>query len=286
MPPLLCSVPRMRKLINISLATAFIFSLTALPSFAQNEESPHTRYNNCMSLAERSPDKAINQALVWQNEHGGIPARHCEAVGLFYMQEYGEAAARLELIAEDMRRGRQMPLRGGRRTAATVSMLADMYDQAANAWLLEGEVGRAASAIDTALSLGVKDKMQKSGLLVDRARIAAVDEDYSMALGDLEQAVLLDPGRKDILVLIASSARGIGNYSKAEAAISEYISLFPDSAEGHLERGNLYDVQGEKAMARQSWMAALALEEVGETADAARANLERIDVNKSKDSSP
>ena len=264
--------------ITLSVFLGMVFN-SSVPVSAQGI-SDESRYRACMDTAERAPDQAINKALIWQNEQGGIPARHCEALGLFYMQEYAEAAARLEKIARDMRTGRDMPLRFGKRTVATAPMLADMYSQAANAWLMADEIVMAEAAIDIALSLTVNGGPQELELLVDRARIAAADEDFILALDDLERVQQQDPGRKNILVLIAASARGVGDYSKAEFALKEYLTLFPDRPDGYLERGNLFDAQGLTEEARENWRKVLNLIEAGPSADAARANLERIDLLK------
>jgi len=249
------------------------------PAFAvMAASSDKSRYDICLDMAERTPDRAINEALIWQNEQGGIPARHCEALGLFYLKEYREAAARLEKIAEDMRIGRGMPTRRGTRQTATASMLADMYAQAANAWLLADEIAAAETAIDIAMSLSVNGSSQELELLIDRARIAAADEDFALALKDLQTVQNRDPGRKNILVLIAAAARGSGQLVLAEQALNEYQSLFPNDIDGHLERGNLHDVLGNLSAARISWRKVLELSEMGPSADAARANLERIDL--------
>jgi len=238
------------------------------------------RYARCLDMTVRAPDKAINNALVWQTDGGGAPARHCEAVGLFHLGEYGEAAMRLELIAEDMRVGKGMPVRMEERLVATAPMLADMYGQAANAWLLADEIVRAEDAIAVALSLTPKGSTQELDLKLDRARIFAADGDFEMALKDLEHIQAKDQGRMDILILIASAARGVSDYAKAEKAIDAYLAVFADDPAGHLERGNLYGAMGHLRAASQSWLKVLQLTEVGTDADAARANLEQQDMKK------
>jgi len=256
--------------------------LSYQPAATAQSVAEEVRYGNCIDTAAQAPDKAINLALVWQNEGGGVPARHCEALGLFHLHEYNEAAVRLEAIAKDMRVGRDMPVRLGKRIVATADMLADMYGQAANAWLLGGELSRAGTAVDTALSLAVNGSPQELDLLVDRARIAAAEEDFILALSDLERVQKFDPGRKDILVLVAAAARGSKDYAKALAALDGFQSVYPDRTAGYLERGNLLDVLGQKQEARQNWLKLLQLAEVGADADAARANLERLDMDTAK----
>jgi tetratricopeptide (TPR) repeat protein len=265
----------MKNLFSIPLlAGAVLFCDVAVSALQKAED----RYADCMDLAERAPDKAINMALIWQNEHGGVPARHCEAYGLYVAGEYEEAAVRMEQIAEDMRTGKDMPVRMGRRMVADAAMLADMYGQAAKSWLYASEIIKAEGAIDIALSLTVNGSTQEADLIVTRARIAAADQDYGMALKDLERVYKADPQRKSLLVLIAAAARGLDQLVRADQALNDYLQIFPNSPDGHLERGNLYDRLGQTAKARASWLRVIELSPAGPDADAARANLERLDL--------
>lgn len=231
-----------------------------------------------MDMADRVPDKGINLALEWIAAGGGVPARHCEAYSLSRMGEHAEAAARLMKIADDMRFGRDMPVRMGKRVVATEPMLADMYGQAANAWLLAGEIIRAEDAIDLAVTLSAKGTSQEYELVLDRARIAAAAEDFTLALQDLDFVMKADPGRKDILVLVAAAARGTGDLDRADAALQGFQKAYPKDAAGFLELGNLRHAQGRIEDARKAWIKVLLIEEAGESAKAARANLEKMDV--------
>lgn len=238
------------------------------------------RYNRCISLAQRAPDQGINAALEWQLLGGGVPARHCEALALFFDKEYSEAAARLEAIAEDMRIGRGMPVHDDKRATANATMLADTYGQAANAWLLGGEIVRAESAINQALALVPENSTLELDLRVDKARIAAAEEDFTLALSELEAVWAVDRRRIDIMLLLASAARGIENYTRAQSALTAYMNAFPGDPSAFLELGNLRDAQGDSDGARKAWLKVLAITETGPDAEAARTNLERIDVAK------
>ena len=245
-------------------------------------ESDEIRYAKCLDMTVKTPDNAINEALIWKGEGGGVPARHCEALGLFYLGEFEEAAVRLERLIDDMRVGRDMPVRLGKRLVANAFLLAEIYGQAANAWLVAGEIVRAEEAIDNALSLAVDSSQQERQFLIDRARIAAADDNFIQAYNDLKTVTKAEPGRIDILLLFASAARGTENFLEAEKSLKLYEKVYPDDPSARLEFGNLMHAQGKLDMARQAWLEVLLLTEQGPNADAARSNLQALDLKRDK----
>lgn len=254
-------------------------SQTQSQSTPQNRAAtaPEDRYAHCLDLASTSPDKAIDTALAWQAEDGGVPARHCEAIALSVAGEHAEAAIRLEGLVEDMRIGRGMPVIGGKRITASASMLADMFSQAANAWLLGGYPGRASDAVQSAISLVDEDTVQWVNLLIDRARIAAADEDFIQAQNDLNRVLRHDPRRKDILVLLAAAERALGNLTSAQDTVNLYLESFPDDPVAHLERAHILDQLGLNAEANKAYAQVILLAgEDSELATLARANIERL----------
>jgi tetratricopeptide (TPR) repeat protein len=260
-------------LISLAIATTVLSPVRVIAA-----EGGEERYRACVDMIERSPDKAINLALEWQASDGGVPARHCEALALAHLEEYAESAARLMRIAEDIRIGKGMPVKGDKRLVANGALIADMYGQAANAWLLADEIVRAEDAIELALAVVPEGTAQQRELLVDRARIAAADQDYEYALADLEAVLKADEEREDILILIAAAARGVGEFDRAEEALMKYRSAYPSDTAVQLELGNLRYAQGRFDEARQAWLDLLLSAEEGPNAEAARANLEKLDV--------
>lgn len=265
------------------VATIALLSAVASPfaaSAQSNTREDEDRYGRCIKTAERAPDRGINMALEWQLSGGGVPARHCEALGLFYAGEFSEAAGRLETIAEDMRIGRDMPIRGSERTTATASMLANTYRQAANAWLQGSELVRAEAAIAQAMALVPLNTSLELSIREDRAYIAAAEGDYQLAYDDLDHVYRANRQRSDLLLFIASAARALENYEQADTALAQFMEKHPDNSSAYLELGNLRDAQGNREAARKAWLKVLALNGTGPDAEAARANLERIDVVK------
>ncbi len=272
----------MKRLLIWTFALLLASGVIAGSGFAQGIRTESTnavaenRYRECLDLAERAPDKAIDNALAWQAADGGVPARHCEAIALATAGEFGEAAVRLEGLVEDMRIGRDMPIVGGKRVTADPVMVADVYGQAANAWLLAGEVWRAVDAIDAALSVVPKETAQEMVLLVDRARIAAADDDYKRAYSDLVRVRVYDPGRRDILILMATAARALGRYEEAQVALDGYRATFPDDLSGVLEQAHIHDAQGDVDEARRLYLQIADEDAEGYLGQIARDNLERL----------
>jgi tetratricopeptide (TPR) repeat protein len=268
---------RMKTMPTLLISLAIASSMLS-PFRVSAVEGGEDRYRDCVDMIDRSPDKAINLALEWQASGGGVPARHCEALALAHLDEYAESAARLMRIAEDIRVGKGMPVKGDKRLVAGGALIADMYGQAANAWLLADEIVRAEDAIELALAVVPEGTAQQRDLLIDRARIAAADQDYEYALADLESVLKADEEREDILILIASAARGVGKFDRAEEARMQYSRAYPADTAIQLELGNLRYGQGRFDEARQAWLDLILKTEEGPNAEAARANLEKLDV--------
>ncbi len=272
----------MKEILSLFNKISVSILCVSLHLVAQQSEfqSDEQRYANCLDLTSKAPDSAINEALIWKGEGGGVPARHCEALGLFYLGEHEEAAIRLERLVDDMRVGRDMPVRLGKRLVANAFLLAEIYGQAANAWLVADEIVRAEEAIDNALSLTAEGSSQERELLIDRSRIAAADDNFEQAYTDLKAVSKAEPGRIDILLLLASAARGAGQFDDAAQALSLYEQVYPNDPSARLEFGNLMHAQNNFKEARQAWLDVLLLQSEGVDAVAARANLEALDLKR------
>lgn len=243
-------------------------------------ENAEVRYAECMDFAVSAPDRGIGLALAWQSEGGGVPARHCEAVGLFHLKEYKESAARLDKIAEDARRGADMPLRGYERVVASSALAASIYTQSANAWLLAGSYSEASDAIEKALALAPDESAQWLEILIDRARISAADDDYELALEDLQKILLYTPNRVDVLLLAASAARLLSKPDEAAKLLERALARSPNNPDVLIERGMLYQSLGQDALARSDWLKVVRDNPETIVGERARAALEAMEVAK------
>lgn len=225
------------------------------------EEDNARHYARCMALAQEKPTEGWEESLAWAGLGGGAPAKHCGAVALIGLKQYGEAATRLENLA-----------RTGHEKAG---LRAGMLAQAGQAWLLEGAPERAYAAQTAALALtpGAPD------LLVDRAETQAALKNYKGALADLDQALAGAPNRADALVFRAAAKRYLDDLKGARIDIDRALAIAPTNADGWLESGILKRLSGDKKGARADWMKVLDLAPDSPAGDVARRNMELLDVS-------
>ncbi len=96
---------------------------------------------------------------------------------------------------------------------------------------------------------------------------------------DLNHAIELAPRRADALVLRATAYRYVDSLELAEEDLRRALALDPRSADALLERGIVRRLRNDMAGARADWLQVLRLAPEGGPADAARTNLEKLDVH-------
>lgn len=223
-------------------------------------KDPAQRYTACMALTKTRPTDAWEMALTWMGEGGGEPADHCGAVALIGLKQYKEAARRLEALATGSHNDPQ--IRAG------------MLAQAGQAWILDGDPGRAYADQTAALKL----TPAQADLLIDRAESSALGRNWQDAVVDLDQAIGLAPNRADVYVYRATAKRELNDLKGAGADIAQALALDPNAPDAWLEDGNVKRLAGDKTGAHKSWSQVLRLAPQSPAADSARANLEKLDL--------
>lgn len=221
------------------------------------------RYTACMQLAHKDAGQAQNAAADWHAKGGGAPAMHCLSVALLSLGYYQQAAENMEALAQ-----------GDHKLSA--ALRGDLYGQAGNAWSIAGKPARALRAQSAALKLRPDD----ANLLIDRGITLAGSARYWDALDDLNRALEIAPGRVEALVFRAAAWRRLDSLELAEEDISRALRRAPDNRNALLERGLIFEARGSPRAARADWLRVLELAVDGPLAEAARDNLERIDVKR------
>jgi tetratricopeptide (TPR) repeat protein len=221
------------------------------------------RYRACVALLRSKPEEAFETGMQWRDNGGGAPAAHCIALALVELKQYGEAATRLEKLAEEMSRSGS-------------PLTADMLGQAGNAWLLADEPARA----DAVLSAALDRKPESADLLMDRARARAAQNQWKAVLADLDHALQVEPDRSDAYALRAAAYRRTGNMARAFEDADTAVSLDPEDAAALYERGMARKARGDLKGARADWVKVRQLEPNSLVAEAAGSALEELDVKK------
>ncbi len=244
---------------KIYLAALALTGMAALSAPATAAEPPMT-YSRCMALARSDPEAAFDAAVNWRGLGGGEAAEHCTGVALIGMGEHAEGARRLEDLAQRLHAG--PPVR------------AELLAQAAQGWLLASNLGRAESVLNAAIGLAPEN----GTLYVDRAAVRAQRQDYEAAADDLDRAIAIDPYDVDALALRASARRRLGDIEGALWDAEEALHIDANSTAALLERGLLRHAAGDGAGARQDWLGILRIAPNSPDGDAARAEIEKLDV--------
>lgn len=240
-------------------------ALARTPAAAATGEAPSgpsheaQQYEECLALAHSDPQRAYADATSWQAIGGGFPAEHCVAVALIGLKKYAEAARRLEDLASAMMR-------------AQPAIRAETLAQAAQAWLLADEPGKAKTALDAALAYEPKNP----DLLIDRAEALGFAKKYFDAIDDLNRALELAPKRVDALVYRATAYRELGSLDLALDDADRALRLDPNNVPGLLERGNIERLKDDNTAAKADWDRVVRLAPASPEAQAAKNNLARL----------
>ena len=220
------------------------------------------RYAACLEMARGAPDKAIERARTWQDTGGGDPARHCQAVAHMTRGDYHRAGRMLEDLA------RTMPKDVGEQPRVNA------LSQASRAWLLGDKPARAEAAATQALELQPEDVE----LLLDRAHARFQAGAYWETIDDLNRAVEIAPDRADLYVYRGSAYRYVDAPTMARENLERALEIDPDNVEALFELGALARIRGDKMAARERWMAVIRRAPDSGLAQAARENLQQMDV--------
>ncbi len=252
---------------SLPIIALVTFAAAAGPVGAQEIDHAE-RYRTCMAEARTAPQQAFEEALAWRGLGGGDAAEHCVAAALIGLGLHTEAAGRLERLAE--------------KTRQNAEVKAGLLAHAAQAWILAEKNARAEAVLTAALILTPGD----SALFVDRAQARAGQKDYYGAIEDLSKVIDSEhrpsDAPVDAYVFRAAAFRLLDKLELALADAEKALALQPHHPDGLLERGILRRLRQNDDGARKDWLSVIRLAPDSPAADAARRNLESMDVKPDK----
>ena len=217
-------------------------------------------YHTCLKKTGLTPKDAFEDAIQWHSEGGGAPAQHCAASALMELGLFKAAANRLEALAQVIKEGPHFKSR--------------VLEQAAKAWLFANDPVRAEAVATSALKLTPR----MSTTLIARARARAELSDYLGAKTDLDIVLETRPNDPTALAFRAAALRYLNNRTAAFEDVNAALALKPEHSEALLERGILKRLANDKSGARADWLKVLELTPHTGAGNAARSNLEKMDV--------
>ena len=249
------------RTIFLSIVSLALLALTpvcfaASLSLVENSITGGDRYDRCLSMIKTRANEAVTTAEAWHKSGGGAAALHCEALALVALHRYADAGLGLDQAAIVAPKD-------------NTELRAALFDQAGNAWLLAGQVEKAQSALDSALSLSPRNE----DFLFDRARVDAARKDWHAAEADLSSLLAIDPDRADAFVLRASARHAEGRKSDADADIARALNVYPNYPDALVERGAIKYEAGDIAGAQADWEAAVHDDPDGDAGASARQHL-------------
>lgn len=245
---------RGRRALRLFAAAATAVAVAAVGSAPHAQESgldgasaaDLARYADCISLANRAPERALETAAQWRALGGGGPARHCRAIALIAVGAEASAAAELTELGVD-----GDGLSDADRSAALAL--------AGELWLRQEQPELARRAFTAAIEIGGASRRVSIGW----ARAAAMEGDWAAAAAALDPILAGDPSDVEALTLRAAARRSAGD---AEGALDDAIRATdeaPDIALAWFERGAAERAVGDPAAARRSWLRASLLDPEG-----------------------
>jgi len=228
---------------------------------AEDPAAQAKKYQDCMKLAQKTPKLALKQAMEWEKAGGGDAARHCVANAYMGLKQYDDAAMELERIAQTM-------------PQVKAPMMAQLFAQAAQAWMAMNQPERALNDVNQ----GLKLNKNSVDLLVFRAIIYGNQEKYFEALDDLNAAYDLTSDRATILILRATAYRKLEQPDLAKDNIEMALKADPNDPDALLERGAQRAAAGDRDGARGDWLKLIEIAPDSPAAQDARDGLADLDV--------
>ena len=218
----------------------------ALPGTRTLGPIDEARFDACHDAAVADDVDGIQQANRWLVEGGSYLALQCLGFAHSLRGKYAAAetafvtAAREAEVARDWRS-------------------ANLWAQAGNAALADGDPASAREHIDAALAQGHLEGLALGEAYLDRARAALAQEDWASARADLDLASQHAAQDPLVWLLSATLARRQNDPVRAQADIIVAASLGPRDAAIALEAGNIAAAGNRLDAAKLSWESAVAL---------------------------
>ena len=147
---------------------------------------------------------------------------------------------------------------------------ARLWAAAGNMWIAANQPGKAALALDKALTGTGLQAEQRGEALLDRARAAEAQNDLKIARSKVTEAARTVSEDPFLWYFSAALAIRENDAVTAKEAIGKALTLEPNNPTVLFEAGHVYHFAGDLAAARDYWSRASAADPKGKSGQAAR----------------
>lgn len=215
----------------------FLALAATLPAHAQTTAEQHNAdYAECVKLAAKNPDAAIERAQKWWQSGANRAARQCLGYALAQKGQYVQAGKIFEDLADDAQ-------------PQVADLKADLYGQAGQAYYLAGMNADAADVFGKALAIRPRDP----DLLIDRAVARDEAGQFFEAIDDLNAAIEIDANRPEAWLYRAAAYRHIGSLDLALDDANRAVTMSQRSPETLFERAQIRELRKDIAGAREDF---------------------------------
>ena len=170
-----------RSKLLLSAIAALLASATSVYAEDRTAELD-ARHETCLERIAQDQQLALEEAMIWRDQGGARRARHCEAMALFALGHEGEAAHRLDQLADG-------------RDGGSPEMRVSFRSEAANFWLAAMEGDRALASA----TAGLEIEPDHVPLRISSARAHALNDDFDNAADALNTVITAYPDHAEAL---------------------------------------------------------------------------------------
>ncbi|MGS0648209.1 tetratricopeptide repeat protein [Komagataeibacter melomenusus] len=239
-------------------------------------------FTHCTATLADDPDGARDYAEDWRSHGGGLEAEQCAALAQMELGDVATAATTLDRLAhvpdwpdgpppEGRRGSRQVVVE----TPASRLRRASVAEAAARAWQADDSPKQAFDSATYGLALAPDDPALK----LVYARVAVELGQPQRAIDMLTPLPSAPAARDEALVARAGAWRKLGRIDQGMADINAALHDMPHNGAALLERGILYQRQGQMELARADWLDVVRQAPDSDEADLARQDLALLETD-------
>jgi len=238
---------------SIAIIASIMFIIFPGPLSAQgyvSEYEQNKKYQECLDLAERVPDKAITYSQKWMIDGGGVAAQHCQALSLYEQDNFIEAASFFDKIVGNLTSGEKI---NNFAFANRDALIIQLNYLSGLAWRSAGEFDKAYNVISASIIDLEPDSIYAYDLFVERGFIQVLRNDSLDAINNFTLALDINSTKIDAFLYRAESYRKIKQHLKARLDLNAALAIEPNHPDLLFESGVNYRLQRRNLEARRDW---------------------------------